>query len=90
MDLMHPPRRVTFTIDRLVLKGFAPGQHDSIAAAVAAELQRQFGNAAVASKFQQGKSLALLRGAPLVLRPGATPAEIGTLGARHLVRSMRS
>lgn len=86
---MHPPRRVTVTIDRLVLRGFALEQRDGIAAALTTELRRQFANTAVANAFQQGRSSASLRAVPLMLRAAATPTEIGTLGARYLIGSMR-
>jgi hypothetical protein len=86
---MTRPRRVILTIDRLVLRGFAPEQRDGIAAALQAELQRQLGDPAAAGDFGGGRSLAFLRAEPLTLAPAATPSDIGTLGAQRLVGSMR-
>jgi hypothetical protein len=82
--------RVTVTIDRLVLRGFAPEQRDSIAAGLVAELQIQFGASATGGQFGDSRSLASLQAKPAALPAAAKPQQIGAHAARALARGIRS
>ena len=82
--------RVTVTIDRLVLRGFAPEQRDGIAGSFVAELQSQFGDLASGNQFGDRRSLASLQAKPATLPAAAKPQQIGAHAARALARSIRS
>ena len=82
--------RVFFTIDRLVLRGFAADQRDAIAAGLVAELRNHLGKTAIAGQFRASRSVASMRAAPMVVAPTAKSGQIGALAARGLVRSLRS
>jgi len=84
------PQRIDLTIDRLVLRGFAPEQRDAIAAGLAAELRRQFSDPASARQFGASRSLASLRATPVTPASQATPQQIGARTARQLARSIQS
>lgn len=85
---MTRPQRVTVTIDRLVLRGFAPHERDAIATGLAAELRAQFGDAAATQQIESSRSIAQLRTAPIAA--AARPQETGTRAGRALARSVRS
>jgi hypothetical protein len=84
------PQRVNVTIDRLVLRGFAPEQRDAIAAGLQAELQKQLGDPATGGQFGDSRSLASLRQRPMTLAAAAKPQQIGAQAGRQLARSIRS
>lgn len=83
-------QRVNVTIDRLVLRGFAPEQRDAIAAGLMSELSAQLSDPANGRQFETSRSLASLRGPPISLVPRTTPQAIGVQAGRRLVRSIRS
>lgn len=83
------PQRVNVTIDRLVLRGFAPEQRDAIAKGLIGELSAQFGDPANARQFETSRSLAALRARPMTLTAAARPQQIGVQAGRRLVRSIR-
>jgi hypothetical protein len=82
--------RVNVTIDRLVLRGFAPGHKNGIAAGLQAELQRQFSDPAVAGGTAASRSIAAVQAAPLTLTRETKPERIGTTVAQRVARSVRS
>jgi hypothetical protein len=84
---MSRARRITVTIDRLVLRGFAPAQRDAIASALQAELARQL--AEPGQGFGPSRSLAAVR-AELMRPASARPQQVGAGAAQQLARSIRS
>jgi len=88
--MTHRPSRVNVTIDRLVLRGFAPEQRDAIAAALTRELSERLGDPANAQQFGPSRSQASLRAAPVRLTSPATPQVIGAQAGGRLARSVRS
>jgi hypothetical protein len=83
------PPRVNVTIDRLVLRGFAPEQRDAIAAALTQELSAQLGDPAT-QQLGSSRSLASVRAAKASPASPATPQAIGRQAGRGLARSIRS
>jgi hypothetical protein len=88
--MTHRPPRVNVTIDRLVLRGFAAGQCDAIAAALTQELSERLSDPTGAQQLGSSRSLASLRAAPVDLASPATPQAIGTQAGRRLARSIQS
>jgi len=84
------PRRVNVTIDRLVLRGFAPGQRAAIAAALKAELRSQLAEPANASRLGPSRLVASLRTDPIRLTPEGKRQDVGGRAAQSLARSLRS
>jgi len=82
--------RVRVTIDRLVLRGFRAEQRDAVAAALQAELQRQFGDSFTLQALGASRSIGSLSPKPINMPATAAPRTIGTQAARRLVRSLRS
>jgi len=78
-----PPRRVSVTIDRLVLRGFAPEERDRIAAGLAAELRRHLSQPAHLASYTNGRSDAVLRAA--AIRPRAHARGLGAEAARTIL-----
>jgi hypothetical protein len=87
---MTRPQRVTVTIDRLVLGGFASTERDAIAAGLAGALRAQFADAEAVRALGGSRSLAALRAAPVALASAATPQQAGAQAGRALARSVRS
>jgi len=85
--MTRKPQRVSVTIDRLVLRGFAPDQRDAIAAGLTAELRAQFADPEAARQFGANRSVASLRAPPL--QAGAKPQQTGERAGRALARSVR-
>jgi len=82
---MNEQQRVTLTIDRLVLRGFAPDQRDTITAALTAELEQQLQGAAPEC-LSQSRSLATINAG--TVPPQWHAGGIGTGAARHIVGSL--
>ena len=87
--MRKPPQRIDVTIDRLVLRGFAPGARNAVAAALAMELRRQLNDPAFAGRFGASGSLASLRAKPMTLQADTKPQHVGEQAARRLARSIR-
>ena len=85
---MTRPQRITVTIDRLVLQGFAPTERDAVATGLAAELRAQFADPAAARQIESSRSQASLRAAPVAA--AAKPQQTGARAGRALARSVRS
>lgn len=81
--------RVNVTIDRLVLRGFAPEQRGAIAAALTRELSAQLGDPAT-QQPGPSRALASLRAGAMNFASPATPQAIGAEAGRMLARSIRS
>ena len=58
---MSSARRITVSIDRLVLRGFAPAQRDAIAASLQAELARQLADPAQAGLLTASRATPTLK-----------------------------
>jgi hypothetical protein len=84
------PQRVRVTIDRLVLRGFAPEQRDAIAASLTMELSTQLSIPENAGQFETSRTLASLRARPISPVSPATPQAIGVQAGRQLARGIRS
>ena len=82
--------RVRVTIDRLVLRGFRAEQRDAVAAALQAELQRQFAESLTLQALGASRSIASVSAKPINVPAAAGPRTIGAQAARRLVRSLRS
>ena len=80
--------RVVVTIDRLVLRGFRTGDRDAIAASLAAELQRRFGEAVATRAIGASRVVASLGAKPVRVAPGAASRAVGTNAARNIVQSV--
>jgi hypothetical protein len=78
---MSRPPRINATIDRLVLRGFAPSQRDAIAAALAAELQYQL-KLPSTHALLSSRSEAVMKGGSIASQPH--PSRIGREAARHI------
>ena len=90
MDMTFRPQRVRLTIDRLVLRGFAPDQRDTILAGLQAELAASLATRAATRALADSKSIARLRPAPVASRPISSPRGIGVAAARSLVKGVMS
>jgi hypothetical protein len=81
---------VNVTIDRLVLRGFAPEQRDAIAAGLHAELRRQLSDPTISAEFTANRSIASVRAAPITVGTALKPGRIGSRAAQRMVRSIGS
>ena len=81
------PSRVNLTIDRFVLRGFAPGDHATVVAAFEAELRHSLAETASSHSFGESRAQASLSGR---VAADASPAGIGTRAARETVRGLRT
>ncbi|HEV3184332.1 MAG TPA: hypothetical protein VGZ49_05595 [Xanthobacteraceae bacterium] len=79
--------RVTVTIDRLVLRGFAPGERDGIAAGLESELRRHLADPTQAEPSMHSRSDAVLR-AGTIRGPG-DPRDVGAAAARKIAAGIR-
>jgi hypothetical protein len=79
--------RVTVTIDRLVLRGFASGERDGIAAGLESELRRHLADPAQAVSFRQNRSVALLRTG--TIRGAHDLRGVGAAAARKIAAGIR-
>jgi hypothetical protein len=79
----HSPRRINVTIDRVVLRGFAPDARDGIAAGLEAELREQLTGSAQAASFATDRSQAVLKTG--VIRPQRDARGLGAQSARRIV-----
>jgi hypothetical protein len=82
------PPRINVTIDRLVLRGFAPEQRDGIAQGLEAELRRQLGDPTQAALFAHSRSDAVLRAGTVRGRHDAHA--IGAAAARRIADGLPS
>jgi hypothetical protein len=85
--------RVRVTIDRLVLRGFAPEQRNMLVGALEAALRAELATAASAgARPFAARALASLRLSPLRFAGAAAPsaARIGGAAGRALGRGVRS
>jgi len=85
----QPRPRINVTIDRLVLRGFPADQRDAIAAALAAELRRQWCDPAAVDRLGGSRSIESVRAQPVGLAAGAKPRQVGTQAGRAIARSTR-
>jgi hypothetical protein len=86
---MTRPQRVTVTINRLVLRGFAPHERDAVAAGLAAELRAQFGDAQAVRGLGGSRSIATIRSRHDAPAGNPKPVKIGAAAANSMVRSMK-
>jgi hypothetical protein len=77
-------RRVTVTIDQLILHGFDRGDAAGIAGAIRAELAAVLAHWAPAA----GASVARLDAGSVTVPPGAAPAQVGGAVARRIGRGL--
>jgi hypothetical protein len=85
----RPAARINVTIDRLVLRGFAAGQRDAIAAGLVDGLRERWGGPAAAGAFGASRSLDSLRVRPINLAAETKPAEIGAQAGHAIARSTK-
>jgi hypothetical protein len=86
---MTRPQRVTVTIDRLMLRGFAPHERDTIAAGLAAELRAQFADAQAVRALGGSRRIATVRSRHDAPAGNSKPVKIGAVAANSMVRSMK-
>jgi hypothetical protein len=79
-----PARRVTVTIDELVLHGFDRRDAEGIADAIRTELSATLEGWVPTA----GASVARLDAGSLTVRPGAAPASVGGAVARRITRDL--
>lgn len=78
--------RVNVTIDRLVLRGFAPGDRDDIAAGLETELARQLADPAYAGSLARNRADAVLKAGTVGRQRDARG--IGAAAARTVVAGL--
>ncbi len=88
MKSSRPSAKFHVSIDRLVLRGFAPEQRQAIAQSLRNELARQLAEPESAQAFQSGNK-ALLRGGELRLSNDASAHSLGTQAAQRIVQRLR-
>ncbi len=81
--------RITVTIDTLALRGFAPEQRHALAAGLRAELSRLFPGLHDATTFGESRSIAHLQAGKMEIAADASPRNIGSLAAQHIVHGVK-
>ena len=87
MDLKKP--RIDLHIERLALRGVAPGDHRRVRAALERELARLLAEQGTADRFRQNRHEARLGAGTLKIEPQADPDALGTQAARQIHRGLR-
>ena len=80
---------VEFHIERLVLHGFKPAQHEAIASVLRVELERLLAERPMRAEAAGLRDLGRLDAGTFHVPGGAGPAAIGTGAARALHRSLQ-
>jgi hypothetical protein len=75
-------RRVVLHIDRLVLRGFEPGQRHAVAQGLQAELARQLAEPGAAQQWVSRGDVAHVAAGVVRIVPGAQPSAVGEQAAR--------
>jgi hypothetical protein len=81
-------RRVVLHIDRLVLKGFEPGDRDRIAADLQGELGRLLADPATAGRLATLGHMPTMRSGPQSSAEGAKPQRSGISAAGAITRGL--
>jgi hypothetical protein len=81
--------RVVLHIDRLVLRGFDPGQRHAVAQGLQVELARQLGEPGAAQQWVSRGDVAQVAAGVVRVPPGTQPAGVGAQAARGMAGERR-
>lgn len=83
-------RRITVSVDTLILRGFRGGEQHSLAGGLTRGLTRLFSDPALGARLAACGDAPTMNAGSVSMRPAAPPARIGAAVARNIAERFRT